>query len=263
MAFPAFLDACVLVPINLTDVLLRLAGAKTYRPLWSPHVLAEVERTLLSDRLNVSEDGVAKRLRVMREHFPDAEVSGYEALIPDMTCHEKDRHVLAAAVRANAEVIVTANTSDFPDASLIPYDITAIHPDDFLLDQLDLYPGKTIQCLKELVNARRKPPRLLMTSLPSCSRRFRNSVSRHTNSHDLWAASGVSRVSHPVRPARLRIVCKVGSLFGQLRDDNGRRFSRCAPRWLAYGPLGTLESARLQTGSKTDSCRELYEPCAG
>ncbi|UVS82640.1 PIN domain-containing protein [Actinokineospora sp. UTMC 2448] len=72
MAFPAFLDANVLVPVHLTDLLLRLAEHETYRPLWSDHVLREVERTL--PRLGVSTEKAAWRVRVMREHFPDAEV---------------------------------------------------------------------------------------------------------------------------------------------------------------------------------------------
>lgn len=155
MAFPAFLDACVLVPITLTDLLLRLAEAGTYRLLWSAEVLAEVERTL--PRVGVDPDKACWRVQQMRDAFPDALVTGHEALIPAMTNHPKDRHVLAAAVRADAAVIVTHNLKDFPDDATRPYDIMVVNPDDFLLDQLDLYPAQTIQCLRDQVAACHNP----------------------------------------------------------------------------------------------------------
>jgi predicted nucleic acid-binding protein len=155
MAFPALLDACVLIPIKLTDLLLRLAEANTYRILWSTGVLDEVERTLV--RLGVHPDKARTRIQQMCDTFPDAMVTGYEALIPAMTNHDKDRHVLAAAVRADAAVIVTNNLKDFPHSALDPYDIDAVHPDDFLLDQLDLYPVPTVQCVREQVAAHRNP----------------------------------------------------------------------------------------------------------
>jgi predicted nucleic acid-binding protein len=151
MAFPAFLDACVLVPITLTDLLLRLAEAGTYRPLWSADVLAEVERTL--PRIGVGPDKARWRVQQMCDAFPDALVTGYEALIPAMTNDAKDRHVLAAAVRADAAVIVTHNLKDFPDDAIRPYDITLAHPDDFLLDQLDLY----LQCVYDQIVACQNP----------------------------------------------------------------------------------------------------------
>ena len=138
MAFPAFLDACVLYPFYLCDTLLRLAEGGGYRPLWSGAVIDEVSRALVRDGANP--ESVARRAAAMRETFPDAEVTGYESLIPAMTNHEKDRHVLAAAVRADAAVIVTLNLRDFPHESLEPYELEARHPDEFLLDQLDLYP---------------------------------------------------------------------------------------------------------------------------
>jgi predicted nucleic acid-binding protein len=155
MAFPAFLDACVLVPIRLTDLLLRLAEADTYRILWSAEVLDEVERNL--PRLGVRPDKARRRVQQMRSTFPDALVTGYEALIGAMTNAPTDRHVLAAAVRADAAVIVTANVDDFPLSALRPYDIDAVHPDDFLLDQLDLYPAQTSQCVRDQVAAYRNP----------------------------------------------------------------------------------------------------------
>jgi predicted nucleic acid-binding protein len=159
MAFSAFLDACVLVPINLTDVLLRLAEADTFRPLWSAEVLDEVERNL--PKVGVTSERARRRVEVMRAAFPDAEVTGYESLVPTMTTDPGDRHVLAAAVRGGAAIIVTANTRHFPAAALAPYNVEAVHPDDFLLDQLDLYPGQTIQCLCDLVRARQRPPETL------------------------------------------------------------------------------------------------------
>lgn len=120
-------------------------------PLWSEGVLEELGRVLCRET-EMTADQVAHRLDRVRRAFPDAEVQGYEDLIDGMTNDRKDRHVLAAAVRGNAEVLVTANLKDFPDAALKSFDISAISPDDFLLDQLDLYPGVVIDCLHQQVN---------------------------------------------------------------------------------------------------------------
>jgi predicted nucleic acid-binding protein len=145
-AFPAFLDTCSLYGFYLCDTLLRLAEAGTYRPLWSVGVLEELERSLVSHGLPA--EAVGHRISEMRRTFPDAEVRGYQALAEVMTCDPKDRHVLAAAVRGDAEVLVTFNVHDFPSESVQHYDITVVHPDDFLLDQLDLYPGATLAALR-------------------------------------------------------------------------------------------------------------------
>lgn len=68
------------------------------------------------------------------------------------TTDPDDRHVLAAAVRSNVEVLVTSNLRDFPEAATKPFDITVVSPDEFLLDQLDLYPAVVIDCLHKQVN---------------------------------------------------------------------------------------------------------------
>jgi predicted nucleic acid-binding protein len=154
--FPAFLDTCSIFPAYLCDTLLRLAEAGTYRPLWSAGVLEELERNLVEER-GLSSEAVAYRVGEMRRSFPDAEVSGYDMLIEAMTCDRKDRHVLAAAVRGDAEVLVTFNTSDFPTESTGDYDITVVHPDDFLLDQLDLYPGITVAALRDQAESYKSP----------------------------------------------------------------------------------------------------------
>lgn len=144
--FPAFLDTCALYGAYLCDSLLCLAEAGTYRPIWSAGVLDELERNLLERGL--PKEAVTYRIREMRRSFPDAEVRGYESLVDDMTCDPKDRHVLSAAVRGNAEVLITFNTRDFPEESASAYDITIVHPDDFLLDLLDLYPGDVMSALR-------------------------------------------------------------------------------------------------------------------
>ncbi|MGQ4496168.1 PIN domain-containing protein [Dermabacteraceae bacterium P13115] len=137
MAFPVLLDACVLIPMPIADLLLRLGEAKQYRPLWSEDILAEVTRSLTTS-LGLPPDKARRRVGVMRCCFPDALVDGYQELVPAMLNQAKDRHVLAAAVRANAELIVTANLRDFPHSALAPYDLAAKTPDDFLLDMHDL-----------------------------------------------------------------------------------------------------------------------------
>lgn len=156
-AFPALLDACVLIPYPLFDVLLRLADAGAYRPLWSATILDEVERNCVG-KLGLDAERVASRIRDMRSAFPDAEVTGYERLIESMGNHPKDRHVLAAAVVANADLIVTANLKDFPDAALAPFGLGAIHPDAFLLDIYDLYPAATRAAMRDMLAANSRPP---------------------------------------------------------------------------------------------------------
>jgi predicted nucleic acid-binding protein len=160
--------------------LLRLAEGGTYRPLWSAEILEEVERNIL--RLGVPKDRATNRMNAMRTDFPDAEVTGYESLIGSMTDHPKDCHVLAAAVHAHAAVIVTANLRDFPSSALEPYGIEAMHPDDFLLNQLDLYPRQVAHCLRrqmaDLVNPPLSPNEFL-TSLRRTVPRFAQAVDAH------------------------------------------------------------------------------------
>lgn len=145
--FPAFLDTCSIFPAYLCDTLLRLAEAGAYRPLWSAEVLEELRRNL-PDR-GLADEAIAYRIGEMRRAFPEAEVTGYNHLIEAMPCDPKDKHVLAAAVRGGAEVLVTFNTSDFPQKPTGEYDLEVVHPDGFLLDQLDLYPGLTIVALRD------------------------------------------------------------------------------------------------------------------
>lgn len=155
MSFPALFDTNVLYGALLNDFVLELADRGLYRPLWSKDILGELRRNLVE----AGEDArlIEKRMSTMTTYFPDAMVAGYDSLIPTMSCDPKDRHVLAAAVRGGAEVLVTFNLRDFPDASTAHFDLEVVHPDDFLLDQLDLYHAPTLRALVELVDGYDSP----------------------------------------------------------------------------------------------------------
>lgn len=180
MTFPAFFDTSVLYGARLNDLLLWLADAGAFRPLWSADIIVELERNLLKN--GESPDLVSKRVGTMTSYFPDAMVEGYSDLIAGMTCDPKDRHVLAAAVRANAEVLVTFNLKDFPVESTSAFEVEVVHPDDFLLDQLDLFPGGLISTLRHLIEIYDSPPVSMDELLQSLARagvpKFANEVPR-------------------------------------------------------------------------------------
>ncbi|WP_305787764.1 PIN domain-containing protein [Symbioplanes lichenis] len=162
------LDTCVLFPSTLCDTLLRIASTRTFRPLWSADIMTELHRSLVKKGL--AADRADRRIGHMNRFFPDAMVSGYESLVGQMTNDPKDRHVLAAAVRAGAEVIVTFNLGDFRTTDLAPYDVEAVSPDDFLLDQLDLYPAVTIRALEAQAAAHRREPKTVPGILAALER---------------------------------------------------------------------------------------------
>ncbi|MBT8224394.1 MAG: PIN domain-containing protein [Dactylosporangium sp.] len=129
MTTVAVLDANVLIPNALCDLLLRLAEEDLYEPRWSPAILDEVRR-----HVPVSPAAIERRIAFMNAAFEDALVTGYESLIGKMDNDPKDRHVLAAAVTAGADSVITCNLRDFPLAACQPHGVVAEHPDTFLLD---------------------------------------------------------------------------------------------------------------------------------
>lgn len=155
MRFPAFFDTNVLYGALLNDFILELADRGLFRPLWSKDVLFELGKNLVKN--GEDPELVVKRVGTMERYFADAMVTGYEDLVQTMTNDEKDRHVLAAAVRSGAEVLVTFNTKDFPAKSVERFDVEIVHPDDFLLDQLDLYHAATLRAMIELIEGYDSP----------------------------------------------------------------------------------------------------------
>jgi len=146
--FPVVLDACVLVPAPLRDTLLRLAEKRLFLPRWSDEIIAEMIRTL-EEKLGKNRDQTTHLVDELRTHFGDAWVENYELIVSKCTNHEKDRHVLAAAIRSHAELIVTSNLRHFPPASLAPWSIEVSHPDEFLIDLFYLNPELIVHTLHE------------------------------------------------------------------------------------------------------------------
>ena len=156
-SFAVVLDTCVLLPAALRDTLLRTAAIRLYRPLWSNDILDELRRNLRENR-GLADEQADRLIMMMRLSFPEACVDGYHSLISQMTNDSKDRHVLAAAVKAGAQTIVTMNLSDFPKSALAPYDVEAQSPDEFLCNLYDLAPQSVSRIVGEQASDLRKPP---------------------------------------------------------------------------------------------------------
>ena len=126
-------DACVLYPASLRDFLLSLAAHELNMPFWSEEIQNEWVRNLLEDRPDLKPENLERTCRTMNARFPDSLVRGYESITPTLWLPDpKDRHVLAVAIHVKAELIITCNLRDFPTASLLPFGIEALPPDEFV-----------------------------------------------------------------------------------------------------------------------------------
>jgi predicted nucleic acid-binding protein len=141
--FPVILDACVLAAPAVCDLYLRLAETpRLYTPHWSSEILNEVRRTQTSKFKKPYSAQLADYWRAqVTEAFPEALVTGWEILLPAMTNDAKDRHVLAAAVKAKSSLIVTFNLRHFPQSALKPHGVDALHPQDYLLTLWSMNPA--------------------------------------------------------------------------------------------------------------------------
>lgn len=151
--FKVVLDACVLANYGVCDLFLRLAETpRLYLPRWSEEILAETRRTHVGD-LGWPERLADSFQAALRSAFPEAMVSGYEPFIEQCKNDPKDRHVLACAIKAEAEVIATFNLKDFPAESLAPWSTAAVHPQDYLLT---LYSIDSVVVLHKIEEIARK-----------------------------------------------------------------------------------------------------------
>lgn len=160
MAFVVVYDACVLYPAPLRDLLMRLAVTGLVRARWTDAILDECFRSIRANRPELHPDALERTRSLMVQAVSDCLVTGYESLIDTLVLPDPDdRHVLAAAIRSAAQAIVTANLEDFPTEKLASYGVEAMHPDDFVLDLIDLAPGVVASVVREQAAALKNPPR--------------------------------------------------------------------------------------------------------
>ena len=158
--FRVVLDACVLYPAPLRDLLLQLTIAGLYKAHWTDDINAEWMRAVLRTRPELNAEALQRTRHCMDLHCMDARVEGYQLLIESLTLPDPDdRHVLAAAIHSRADAIVTFNLKDFPASTLNEWGIEAIHPDDFVTYQFDLNVPKVCAAAKLIRSRLSNPPR--------------------------------------------------------------------------------------------------------
>ena len=166
MAFVVLYDACVLFPAPLRDILLRIAVTGIVRARWTERILDECFRNISEQRPDLKPNALTRTRKLMNEAVPDCLVEGFEDLVEGLRLPDpNDRHVLAAAIRSGAQAIVTFNLRDFPRDQLAPFWVEAIHPDDFVVDLIDLAPGVVTNVVAEQAAALRNPPRTIAEML--------------------------------------------------------------------------------------------------
>ncbi|MCU7551593.1 PIN domain-containing protein [Chitinophagaceae bacterium LB-8] len=176
--FTALLDANVLYPAPLRDYLLHLASLDLFKPKWTSEIHDEWIRNLLAKRTDLKRASLEKAKEAMDAAFPDANIVNYEDLISGVVLRDEgDKHVLAAAIRGNVDVIVTFNLKDFPSKYLNKYDVDAQHPDEFVSNLINLDKVKCQKALSNQVKSLKNPPKTqveVLEALKNCG--LENSV---------------------------------------------------------------------------------------
>lgn len=155
--FKCILDTNVIYPLWIRDLLMWFAFYELYTPKWSSNIFDEWIDVML--RKGIEHDEALKRAQKMNQAFPDALVMNYQPLIDTLTLPDiDDRHVLAAAIKTNADLIITNNLKDFPADYLSTFGIKAKTPDDFFTDIIDLNHDLSVQAFKKMVLGKKNPP---------------------------------------------------------------------------------------------------------
>ena len=154
--FTCVLDTNVIYPIDIRDLLFWFAFYDLYTPKWSNHIFDEWATVM--KRKGVSPKEIGKRTTNANLAFPDALVRNYEPLIEGLSLPDtKDCHVLAAAIKANANIIVTNNLKDFPTDYLATFGLSVKNADDFITDTIDLNQELAVEAFIKLVQNKRNP----------------------------------------------------------------------------------------------------------
>ena len=157
--YTAVLDACVLYPVSVADALLSLAVAGLYAAKWTTAIEDEWIRSLERQRPDL-QGRLQTRRADMRAAVPDWQVPepAWRRLLPGLALPDPDdAHVVAAALAGHADCIVTSNLRHFPCALLAPHGIEALHPDDFLVAQIDLNEFAALAAFRAMRTRKKNP----------------------------------------------------------------------------------------------------------
>ena len=160
------LDANILFPAPLRDFFMHMGIADAVRICWSARIEDEWTRNVIAKRPDLEPSRVYRTAKRMNEAMPNALVSGFENIEATLELPDPDdRHVLAAAIQAGADVIVTKNLRDFPSQVLAHYDIQVMHPDKFVHELLQLEPEAAIVAIQNLQASLKSPPKSMFDVL--------------------------------------------------------------------------------------------------
>ena len=161
MKYIVLYDACVLYPSALRDVLIELAMPHygLFQAKWTERIESEWLSNLIKNRPDLDPVKLRRVAQLMRNAVPDCMVTNYEKLEAGLALPDpNDHHVLAAAIRCKAQAIITSNLKDFPAEVLQEFDVEAIHPDVFLINQFDLSNSKVLDAIKNIRTRLNRPP---------------------------------------------------------------------------------------------------------
>jgi hypothetical protein len=165
--YTALLDANVLHPMVLCDLLIRLAQAGLYRACWTDQILDEVVGSIQRRRSDISRERLERRTAMMKKALPNACITGYQTLLPSLSSFGTDAHVVAAAVVGRVDAIVTSNSRDFPESRLEEFGVEVLSPDSFLIAQWGLDRESVLAALRRQAAALTKPKQELCDVLRS------------------------------------------------------------------------------------------------
>ena len=152
------LDACVLYPAPIRDILLSFAAEDLFEPRWSDIIQDEWSRNLLKNRKDLKKEQLSQTTLAMNLAFPNSNVENFEDLIISIDLPDKDdRHVLACAIKCNADFIVTFNIKDFPEEVLSKYKIGQQNPDELISNLIDINPKLSCKAFKKMVKRLKNP----------------------------------------------------------------------------------------------------------
>lgn len=155
MAPRVLIDACVLYPTVMREMVLGVARAGLFEPIWSARLLEEWARAAI--KLGPAGEAQARgEIALLRAAWPHAERPAAPGVarrlwLPD----ENDIHVLAVAVDAGADLILTLNAKDFPRGILAEEGLERADPDGFIMRYWDAHSGSIREAAEDILHTAR------------------------------------------------------------------------------------------------------------